>query len=162
MSENNPYLGVDCNDVGTNDMRQQNVFETLIGKKQQLMLATQVCKMILKIDDVRLRRGSCGGQRAVVHWCRLHSAWHCSSQLLLPLLALAAAAGHQALRVRLKRRLAGWHRCMRAAEGGCGGGKQACLATHCSLQYGQSDVPLFIALRHATPGTPACKRCSGN
>lgn len=28
---------------------QQNVFETLIGKKQQLMLATQVCKMILKV-----------------------------------------------------------------------------------------------------------------
>ena len=27
----------------------QNVFETLIGKKQQLMLATQVCKMILKV-----------------------------------------------------------------------------------------------------------------
>ena len=52
MTEDNPYLGVDCNDVGTHDMRQQNVFETLSGKKQQLMLATQVCKMILKIDDV--------------------------------------------------------------------------------------------------------------
>jgi T-complex protein 1 subunit epsilon len=50
--EKNPYLGIDCNDVGTNDMRQQNVFETLIGKKQQLTLATQVCHMILKIDDV--------------------------------------------------------------------------------------------------------------
>lgn len=42
MREDNPYLGIDCNDVGTNDMRQQNVFETLIGKKQQLVLATQV------------------------------------------------------------------------------------------------------------------------
>eukprot|EP00270_Netrium_digitus_P019499 TRINITY_DN769_c0_g1_i1.p1 TRINITY_DN769_c0_g1~~TRINITY_DN769_c0_g1_i1.p1 ORF type:complete len:537 (-),score=153.30 TRINITY_DN769_c0_g1_i1:335-1945(-) len=47
-----PYLGVDCMDSGTNDMRQQNVFETLIGKQQQLTLATQVVKMILKIDDV--------------------------------------------------------------------------------------------------------------
>ena len=28
------------------------MFETLSGKKQQLFLATQVCKMILKIDDV--------------------------------------------------------------------------------------------------------------
>jgi T-complex protein 1 subunit epsilon len=28
------------------------VFETLIGKKQQMLLATQVVKMILKIDDV--------------------------------------------------------------------------------------------------------------
>lgn len=52
MKEGNPFLGIDCNDAGTNDMRRQNVFETLIGKRQQLTLATQVCKMILKIDDV--------------------------------------------------------------------------------------------------------------
>jgi hypothetical protein len=42
MREGNPYLGIDCNDTGTNDMREQNVFETLMGKKQQLFLATQV------------------------------------------------------------------------------------------------------------------------
>lgn len=52
IRENNPHLGIDCNDVGTNDMKEQNVFETLIGKKQQFLLATQVVKMILKIDDV--------------------------------------------------------------------------------------------------------------
>uniref|UniRef100_A0A7C9A2W1 T-complex protein 1 subunit epsilon n=1 Tax=Opuntia streptacantha TaxID=393608 RepID=A0A7C9A2W1_OPUST len=52
IKENNPCCGIDCNDVGTNDMREQNVFETLIGKQQQLLLATQVVKMILKIDDV--------------------------------------------------------------------------------------------------------------
>ena len=52
IKENNPYLGIDCNDVGTNDMVAQNVFETLIGKQQQILLATQVVKMILKIDDV--------------------------------------------------------------------------------------------------------------
>lgn len=52
MQENNPYCGIDCNDIGTNDMREQNVFETLIGKQQQILLATQVVKMILKIDDV--------------------------------------------------------------------------------------------------------------
>lgn len=52
MQENNPCCGIDCNDVGTNDMREQNVFETLIGKQQQILLATQVVKMILKIDDV--------------------------------------------------------------------------------------------------------------
>jgi T-complex protein 1 subunit epsilon len=52
VSENCPYLGVDCNDVGTKNMKEQAVFETLIGKKQQMLLATQVCKMILKIDDV--------------------------------------------------------------------------------------------------------------
>lgn len=33
-------------------MCEQNVFETLIGKQQQILLATQVVKMILKIDDV--------------------------------------------------------------------------------------------------------------
>jgi hypothetical protein len=30
----------------------QKIFETLIGKQQQFLLATQVVKMILKIDDV--------------------------------------------------------------------------------------------------------------
>ena len=48
----NPHLGVDCNGVGTADMREQGVFETLAGKRQQLFLATQVCRMIMKIDDV--------------------------------------------------------------------------------------------------------------
>lgn len=74
VAEGNPYLGIDCNDVGTLDMREQNVFETLIGKKEQIFLATQVrhlaatdiesalhahtvmasqvTRMILKIDDV--------------------------------------------------------------------------------------------------------------
>ena len=35
-----------------NDMKEQLVIETLIGKQQQIMLATQLCRMILKIDDV--------------------------------------------------------------------------------------------------------------
>ena len=42
LKENNPHLGIDCNSSGTNDMKEQNVFETLSGKKQQLFLATQV------------------------------------------------------------------------------------------------------------------------
>jgi T-complex protein 1 subunit epsilon len=45
-------LGVDCLQRGTLDMKKQRVFETLIGKQQQLLLATQLVKMILKIDDV--------------------------------------------------------------------------------------------------------------
>lgn len=52
IKEKNPYLGVDCMNSGTNDMRQQRVVETLVGKQQQIMLATQLCRMILKIDDV--------------------------------------------------------------------------------------------------------------
>lgn len=57
LAENNPRLGVDCNQLGTNDMRDHLVFETLIGKQQQIQLATQVVKMILKIDDVILHGG---------------------------------------------------------------------------------------------------------
>jgi len=52
LKEKNPYLGVDCKETGTNDMKEQGVFETLIGKQQQMLLATQVVKLILKIDDV--------------------------------------------------------------------------------------------------------------
>lgn len=33
------------------DMKQQHVIETLIGKKQQISLATQVTRIILKIDE---------------------------------------------------------------------------------------------------------------
>jgi len=52
ISENNPRLGIDCMQLGTNDMKEQRVFDSLLGKQQQLLLATQVVKMILKIDDV--------------------------------------------------------------------------------------------------------------
>ena len=52
LSEKNPHLGIDCLHKGTSDMKKQKVFETLIGKQQQLQLATQLVKMILKIDDV--------------------------------------------------------------------------------------------------------------
>merc|ERR1712100_1017468 len=50
--EGKPYLGIDCMSKGTRDMKEQKVFETLIGKQQQILLATQVVRMILKIDDV--------------------------------------------------------------------------------------------------------------
>uniref|UniRef100_A0A3Q1CHG9 T-complex protein 1 subunit epsilon n=1 Tax=Amphiprion ocellaris TaxID=80972 RepID=A0A3Q1CHG9_AMPOC len=53
VRETNPFLGIDCLHNNTNDMKQQHVIETLIGKKQQILLATQVVKMILKIDDIR-------------------------------------------------------------------------------------------------------------
>lgn len=40
-------------DVCDADMKTQHVVETLLAKKQQLTLATQMVKMILKIDDIR-------------------------------------------------------------------------------------------------------------
>jgi T-complex protein 1 subunit epsilon len=52
IKEKNFRLGIDCNATGDADMSHQNVFETLIGKKQQILLAMQVTKLILKIDDV--------------------------------------------------------------------------------------------------------------
>jgi len=48
----NPHIGIDCMVTGSDDMKEQQVFETLIGKQQSYLLATQVVKMILKIDDV--------------------------------------------------------------------------------------------------------------
>jgi len=53
VSENNPALGVNCMELGSNDMKEQSVIETLHSKKSQIQLATQLVKMILKIDDVR-------------------------------------------------------------------------------------------------------------
>ena len=52
VAEKNPALGVDCLRKGLNDMLVQGVYEPMKGKIQQLQLASQVVKMILKIDDV--------------------------------------------------------------------------------------------------------------
>lgn len=52
-AHNNARLGIDCNFTGNPDMKVQNVVETLHSKQQQISLATQVVRMILKIDDVR-------------------------------------------------------------------------------------------------------------
>jgi len=49
---NNSWHGVDCMMTGQSDMWQQNVYEACASKCSQLRLATQVVKMILKIDDV--------------------------------------------------------------------------------------------------------------
>jgi T-complex protein 1 subunit epsilon len=54
IKQNNPFLGVNCLQKDTMDMKKQGVFETLIGKQQQLQLATQVVKMILKVLLVAL------------------------------------------------------------------------------------------------------------
>ncbi|KAI9226416.1 MAG: chaperonin Cpn60/TCP-1 family [Piptocephalis tieghemiana] len=46
------HLGIDCLSKGSNDMRDLHVVDPLISKRQQFLLATQLVKMILKIDDV--------------------------------------------------------------------------------------------------------------
>jgi len=55
-TEKNPYLGIDCMSSGNSDMKQNHIIESLHSKKQQIVLATQLVKMILKIDDVRSQR----------------------------------------------------------------------------------------------------------
>jgi T-complex protein 1 subunit epsilon len=67
VKEKNSRLGVDCMSTGNNgnivssrvsmsvteyrntDMREHFVIDPLIGKRQQLLLATQLCRMVLKV-----------------------------------------------------------------------------------------------------------------
>ncbi|KRT83175.1 hypothetical protein AMK59_4264 [Oryctes borbonicus] len=55
-----PALGIDCMQTGNSNMREQHVIESLKSKRQQIKLATQLVKMILKIDDVRSSNDSHG------------------------------------------------------------------------------------------------------
>lgn len=52
VKKSNPFIGVDALGKGTTNMMEQRVFESAASKRNQLELATQVVKMILKIDDV--------------------------------------------------------------------------------------------------------------
>ena len=52
QAEKNPFIGVNCMEGGEADMRQIGVFETLIGKQAQLQLATQLVRMVLRVDEV--------------------------------------------------------------------------------------------------------------
>ncbi len=52
VNEKNTRLGVDCMQTGSNDMKDAFVIDPLIGKKQQLQLATQLCRMVLKVNNV--------------------------------------------------------------------------------------------------------------
>ena len=71
VKEKNSRLGVDCMQTGSNgkmnpnrvvdtgltariDMREHFVIDPLIGKRQQLLLATQLCRMVLKVRFKKL------------------------------------------------------------------------------------------------------------
>lgn len=53
INEKFSSIGVDCMLTGDSDMKNHHVVEALHSKKQQIILATQLVKMILKIDDIR-------------------------------------------------------------------------------------------------------------
>ncbi|EZG45358.1 putative chaperonin containing T-complex 1 delta subunit, tcpd protein [Gregarina niphandrodes] len=52
LNQKNPNLGVDCYQGQVTDMLANQVYESLSSKTHQIALATQVVKMILKIDDI--------------------------------------------------------------------------------------------------------------
>ncbi|RDB26321.1 T-complex protein 1 subunit epsilon [Hypsizygus marmoreus] len=52
ITEKSSKLGIDCNGRGENDMKKQFVYDPLIAKRQQYLLATQLVRAVLKIDDV--------------------------------------------------------------------------------------------------------------
>lgn len=54
-------LGIDCLGSGSDNMRDLFVVDPLIGKRQQLLLATQLTRMILKINTV-IEAGKSDGQ----------------------------------------------------------------------------------------------------
>lgn len=52
IEEGTHLYGISCNDGKVDNMRNKEVYETLKSKKNQVQLASQVVKMILKIDDL--------------------------------------------------------------------------------------------------------------
>lgn len=54
IGEKNSKLGVDCKGLGTNDMKEQFVYDPLVGKRQQYLLATQLVRAVLKIGESSL------------------------------------------------------------------------------------------------------------
>lgn len=51
IEQGKPYLGIDALFTGTNDMRQQKVVETLVSKKEQISLATQVNILVRSVRE---------------------------------------------------------------------------------------------------------------
>ncbi|KAJ3893244.1 chaperonin Cpn60/TCP-1 family [Lentinula edodes] len=52
IKEGDSHIGIDCSGKGNNDMKNQFVYDPLISKRQQYLLATQLVRAVLKIDDV--------------------------------------------------------------------------------------------------------------
>ncbi|KAF8604278.1 hypothetical protein BDV93DRAFT_537860 [Ceratobasidium sp. AG-I] len=52
INEGVSAFGIDCNGKGDIDMKKQFVYDPLISKRQQYLLATQLVRAVLKIDDV--------------------------------------------------------------------------------------------------------------
>jgi T-complex protein 1 subunit epsilon len=65
VKESNPRVGIDCmraTEDYVDDMKTQGVFDTLVGKVSQFRLATQLAKLVLKIDELHEIGQGGGGQ----------------------------------------------------------------------------------------------------
>lgn len=51
-TEDSAIYGIDCMAIGNNNMKECHVFDPFVSKRQQLVLATQLVRAVLKIDDV--------------------------------------------------------------------------------------------------------------
>ena len=70
------YLSPNANKIQFTDMREHFVIDPLIGKRQQLLLATQLCRMVLKVCQITVnisltlsalpRRRGCAGIEATL------------------------------------------------------------------------------------------------
>jgi len=56
VTEGNPNLGIDCNGRGHSDMKAQFVYDPLISKRQQYLLATQVRSLTISSPICSLTR----------------------------------------------------------------------------------------------------------
>ncbi|KAG5438508.1 hypothetical protein PCANB_002612 [Pneumocystis canis] len=54
IKHSNCAIGVDCMQKNNDDMREQFIIDPLICKRQQILLATQMCRMVLKVNDVSI------------------------------------------------------------------------------------------------------------
>lgn len=48
---NQHFLGINCTGQG-NDMKKNKIFDSIISKKKQILMATQLVTMVLKIDEI--------------------------------------------------------------------------------------------------------------
>jgi T-complex protein 1 subunit epsilon len=52
INEHNHYLGVDCKGKVVGNMKEQQIFETLLSKQQQIQMSVQIASAVLRIDDI--------------------------------------------------------------------------------------------------------------
>jgi hypothetical protein len=148
-------VGVDCMSGRTQDMKDVLVFESLIGKKQQLLLATQLVKMVL----VRIARP--------LIWAAGNTSLTCFSLRRKLTTSLQERPSERPRRVgpggRGDERIDGWHQTADAlrveVEGWMGGSLDQRTAPSClpsrSPNLSASPANVLFAPRAHRPSLPS-------